>query len=152
MDGDQATDPVHGHPFDALGLGHPAVKASIILETWCGLRAGDAAPARSTVVQLDGDLLGRRSPRLRAHRALLRAMLEADPTEAGPLHAEAVTLTRAANDPWYLAIALAEQANAGIDRDAGLAEAAGILERLGAAPVLARLAAPALRDTTQAAG
>jgi hypothetical protein len=79
-------------------------------------------------------------------------MLASDPAEAEPLHMEAVTLARAAGDPWHLAIALAEQANAGIDRDAALAEAAAILERLGAAPALERLAAPALRDTTQAAG
>jgi len=138
--------------LDALGLGHPATKASIVLGTWSGLRAGDPAPARSALETLEHDLLGRRSPRLRAHRALLRAMLAADPGEAEPLHMEAVTLARAAGDPWHLAIALAEAANAGVDRDAALAEAAELLERLGASPALERLAAPALRDATQAAG
>jgi hypothetical protein len=63
-----------------------------------------------------------------------------------------VGLVRAVRDPWYLAIALAEQANAGIDRDASLAECAAILGRLDAGAALERLAEPALRDTTQAAG
>jgi len=137
---------------DALGLGHPAAKAAFIVGTWCGLRAGDPAQAQSALELLEGDPLGRLSPRLRAHRALLRAMLAADPTEAEPLHAEAVALARAARDPWQLATALAEQANAGVDREAALAEAAVILERLGASAALERLAAPALRHTTQAAG
>jgi len=137
---------------DALGLGHPAAKAALVLETWCGLRAGDPAPARSAVDLLGRDPLGRRSPRLRAHCALLRAMLATDPAEAEPLHRETVALARAARDPWYLAIALAEQANAGVDRDASLAECAAILERLGAGPALERLAEPALRDAAQAAG
>jgi class 3 adenylate cyclase/tetratricopeptide (TPR) repeat protein len=136
---------------DTLGLGHPAAKAALMLETWCGLRAGDAAPARAALERLEGDLLERLSPRIRAHCALLRAML-ADPAEAAPLHAEAVALARAAGDPWELAIALAEQANAGVDRDAALAEAAATLERLGAAPALERLAPPALRDPAQATG
>jgi tetratricopeptide (TPR) repeat protein len=138
--------------LDALGLGHPAAKASFVLGTWAGLRAGDPAPARLALETLEHDLLGRRSPRLRAHGALLRAMLAADPAEAEPLHREAVALARAAGDPWHLAIALAEGANAGIGRDAALAEAAAILERLGASAALERLAAPALRDATQAAG
>jgi tetratricopeptide (TPR) repeat protein len=71
---------------DALGLGHPAAKAALVLETWCGLRAGDPAPARSAIDLLGRDPLGRRSPRLRAHCALLRAMLATDPAEAEPLH------------------------------------------------------------------
>ena len=65
-------------------------------------------------------------------------MLAADAGDANPLYEEAVALSRAAGDPWHLAIALAE--------------AASILERLGAAPALERLAAPALRDSAQAAG
>jgi tetratricopeptide (TPR) repeat protein len=138
--------------MDALGLGHPAVKAAAILETWCGLRAGDQAPARSALARFEADPLGRRSPRIRAHGALLRAMLATDAGDAEPLYEEAVALSRAAGDPWHLAIALAEQANAGVGREAALAEAASILERLGAAPALERLAAPALRDSAQAAG
>jgi hypothetical protein len=138
--------------LDALGLGHPAAKAALALETWCGLRAGDPGPARSAVDLLGRDPLGRLSPRLRAHSALLRAMLAADPAEAEPLHAEAVALARAAGDPWHLAIALAEAANAGVDRDAALAEAAAILARLDASAAFERLAAPALRDAAQAAG
>jgi tetratricopeptide (TPR) repeat protein len=137
---------------DALGLGHPAAKAALVLETWCSLRAGDPAPARSALERLEPAPLGRHSPRIRAHCALLRAMLATDPVEGEPLHDEAVALARGAGDPWHLAIALAEQANAGVERDAALAEAAAILERLGAAPALERLAAPALRDTAQAAG
>jgi class 3 adenylate cyclase/tetratricopeptide (TPR) repeat protein len=137
---------------DALGLGHPAVKAALILETWCGLRAGEPAPARSLLARLEPDPLGRRSPRLRAHCALLRAML-ADPGDAEPLYGEAVALARSAAGPWHLAIALAEQANAGVDREAAMAEAAAILEGLGAAAALRRLvAAPAPRHSTQAAG
>jgi class 3 adenylate cyclase/tetratricopeptide (TPR) repeat protein len=137
---------------DALGLGHPAAKAALVLETWCGLRAGDPVPAREAVAQLEHDILGRLSPRLRAHGALLRAMLATDPAEARPLHAEAVAAARAAGDPWYLAVALAEQANAGVERDAALDEAAAILERLGAAAAFERLAEPALRRAETAAG
>jgi len=136
---------------DALGLGHPAAKAALILETWCGLRAGDPAPARSAVELIESDPLGRRSPRLRAHGALLRAMLAAT-ADAAAAHAASVDAARAGEAPWHLAIALAERANAGVERDASLAEAAAILERLGASAALERLAAPALRDTTQAAG
>ena len=137
---------------DALGLGHPAAKAALVVETWCGLRAGDRAPAREAVAQLEHDILGRLSPRLRSHAALLRAMLAADPAEVGALHAEAVAAARASGDPWYLAIALAERANAGVEPAAALDEAAAILERLGAGPALERLAEPALRRAETAAG
>jgi tetratricopeptide (TPR) repeat protein len=121
-----------------LWLGHPAVKMSIMLETWCALRAGDRVPAEAAVERLTREPLGRLSPRLGAHRALLQAMLAA-PGDAPTLHAEAVAAARRAGSPWQLAMALAEQANAGIDADAALAELRAILERLGAQAALERL-------------
>jgi class 3 adenylate cyclase/tetratricopeptide (TPR) repeat protein len=136
---------------ESVGFGHPAVKSAILLETWCALRAGDPRPAEDAVAQFGGSPLARQSPRIRAHLALLQAML-AGPADAEAAHTASVEAARAGQAPWHLAIALAEQANAGIDREAALAEAAAILERLGASAALERLAAPALRDTTQAAG
>ncbi len=123
---------------ETLWLGHPAVKASIMLETWCALRAGERGPAVAMVERLEREPLGALSPRLRAHRALLCAMLAA-PADAGALFAEAVALAREAENPWQLAMALAEQATAGVDRDEALAEARAILGRLGAEAALERL-------------
>jgi class 3 adenylate cyclase/tetratricopeptide (TPR) repeat protein len=123
---------------ETLWLGHPAVKASIMLETWCALRAGERAPAVAMVERLDREPLGALSPRLRAHRALLCAMLAA-PADAGALFPEAVALAREAENPWQLAVALAEQATAGVDRDEALAETRAILGRLGAEAALERL-------------
>jgi class 3 adenylate cyclase/tetratricopeptide (TPR) repeat protein len=136
---------------ESLGFGHPAVKAAVILETWCALRAGDRGPADRAFAHLAEAPLARQSPRLRAHLALLRAML-AGPADTEAAHGASVEAARAGEAPWHLAMALAEQANAGVDREAALTEASEILERLGASPALARLAAPALRDATQAAG
>ena len=76
----------------------------------------------------------------------------AAPADAAAAHAASVAAARAGGAPWNLALALAEQANAGIDRDAALAEAAAILERLGAGAALERLAEPALRRAETAAG
>jgi class 3 adenylate cyclase/tetratricopeptide (TPR) repeat protein len=122
-----------------LWLGHPAVKVSIMLETWCALRAGDRGPAEAMVERLAREPLGELSPRLVAHRALLQAMLAA-PADAPALYADAVAAARRGASPWQLAITLAEQAAAGADRARALAEAQSILERLGAAGALGRLA------------
>jgi class 3 adenylate cyclase/tetratricopeptide (TPR) repeat protein len=138
--------------IDHLGLGHPGAKASVLLETWSALRAGDRGPADALLERLEGDPLGRRSPRLRAHRALLQAMTATDPDEAGPRFLEAVELARSGGAPWHLAIALAEQANAGVDREAAVAEAAAILGRLGAGAALERLVHPDVRTEATAAG
>jgi hypothetical protein len=121
-----------------LWLGHPAIKASLMVGTWSAIRAGDRAQAQAMVERLAHEPLAELSPRLAAHRALLRAML-AGPDEAAGLYAEAVQGARAAGSPWRLAIALAEQANAGIDRDAALAEVTAILEGLGAPAAFDRL-------------
>jgi ATP/maltotriose-dependent transcriptional regulator MalT len=137
--------------IDTMGLGHPAVKSGLLLETWCALRAGDREPAERTLAELADEPLTRRSPRLAAHVALLRAML-APAAEAPAAFAEAVGLARSAAAPWYLAVSLAEQANAGIDREAALAEAGEILEGLGAAPALDRLAGPEARPAATVAG
>ena len=136
---------------ETLWIGHPAVKASTVLESWCALRAGDRAPAEATLARLEQVPLGRLSPRLVAHRALLRAMLTDDP-DAAELYTAAVELARAAGSPWHLAIALAERAAAGFERDESLAETRAILERLGAPAALDRLAPPAMPRTTTAAG
>jgi hypothetical protein len=138
---------IHG----SMGIGHPAVKQGLILETWCALRAGDRGPADWVFGRFADEPLARLSPRVAAHLALLRAML-AGPAEAADAHAASVQAARAAGSPWHLAVALAEHANAGVDRDAALAEAAAILERLDAAPALERLAGPALRREQTAAG
>jgi len=135
----------------SMGLGHPAIKAGMILETWCALRAGDRGPAEEALARFADEPLARQSPRVSAHLALLRAMLAA-PADAAAAHAASVAAARAGGAPWYLAIALAEQANAGVDRDAALAECAAILERLGAGPALERLAEPAMRRAETAAG
>ncbi len=135
----------------SMGFGHPAVKAAMLLETWCGLRAGDPGPAEEALARFADDPLARHSARIRAHLALLRAML-AGPDDAAAAHAVSVEAARTAGAPWHLAMALTEQANAGVDRGAALDEAAAILERLGAQAALERLAAPALRDAEQAAG
>ena len=133
----------HGSAAAAtLWIGHPAVKASMILETWCALHAGDRAPAEAWLDRLDQEPLGGLSPRLVAHRALLRAML-ADEAGAAELYAAAIALARSAGSPWHLAIALAERAAAGIESDESLAEARAILDGLGAAAALDRIAPPA---------
>jgi tetratricopeptide (TPR) repeat protein len=133
----------HGSAAAAtLWIGHPAVKASIILETWCALRAGDRAPAEATLDRLEQEPLGGLSPRLVAHRALLRAML-ADEAGAAELYAAAIPLARSAGSPWHLAIALAARAAAGIESDESLAEARAILDGLGATAALDRIAPPA---------
>ena len=121
-----------------LWLGHPAIKAAIMVGTWCAVRAGDRAPAQAMVERLAHEPLAELAPRLYAHRALLRAML-ADPGQAAGLYAEAVRSARATGSPWRLALALAEQANADMDADAALAELTAILERLGAQAALERL-------------
>jgi hypothetical protein len=136
---------------ESMGLGHPAIKAGMILETWCAFRAGDRGPAEEALARFADEPLARQSPRVSAHLALLRAMLAA-PADAPAAHAASVEAARAGGAPWNLALALAEQANAGVDREAALAECAAILERLGAAAALERLAEPALRDATRAAG
>ncbi len=125
-----------------LGVGHPAVKSSLILGSWCAYRAGDRAAAATALEQLEALPAGSRSPRLRAHRDLLRALLAA-PADAPARFREAVATARSAGSPWRLALALAEQANAAIDADAALAELEGILERLGAGAALERLVPPA---------
>jgi class 3 adenylate cyclase/tetratricopeptide (TPR) repeat protein len=134
-----------------LWLGHPAVKTAIILETWCALRVGDRAPAESMVERLAREPLGALSPRLAAHGALLRAMLAA-PADAAPLYAEAVALARRGASPWQLAVALAEQAAAGVDRDEALAEARTIFGRLGAEAALHRIVPDASPAPAAAAG
>jgi tetratricopeptide (TPR) repeat protein len=133
----------HGSAAAAtLWIGHPAVKASMILETWCALHAGDRAPAEAWLDRLEQEPLAGLSPRLVAHRALLRAML-ADEAGAAELYAAAIALARSAGSPWHLAIALAERAAAGIESDELLAEARAILDGLGAAAALDRIAPPA---------
>jgi hypothetical protein len=90
------------------------------------------------VERLGREPLGALSHRLVAHRALLRAML-APASDAAALHAESVALARRGESPWQLAVALAEQAAAGVNRDESLAEARAILGRLGAETVLDRI-------------
>jgi hypothetical protein len=90
------------------------------------------------VERLAREPLGALSPRLAAHAALLRAMLAA-PSDAAPRYAEAAELARRGESPWQLAVTLAEQAAAGLDRDEALAEARTILGRLGAEAALDRI-------------
>jgi class 3 adenylate cyclase/tetratricopeptide (TPR) repeat protein len=136
---------------ETLWLGHPAVKAGLMLQTWCALRAGDRGPAEAALVEIADEPITRQSPRLRAHCALLRAML-APAAEAPGAFADAVALARSGGSPWHLAIALAEQANAGVDRDTAVAETGAILERLGAGAALERLVRPPARAAATAAG
>jgi tetratricopeptide (TPR) repeat protein len=136
---DAAAAAGHGAAAAAtMGFGHPAVKSSLILGSWCAYRADDRAAAAATLEQLEALPAGSHSPRLSAHRDLLRALLAA-PADAPARFREAVATARAADSPWRLAIALAEQANAGVDCDAALAELTAILERLGAQAALDRL-------------
>ena len=121
-----------------LGIRHPAVKMAFIAQTHSALRAGDGATAAAGLARLDALPAGSISPRLNAHRALLRAML-GDPADAEWLFAVAVAHAREVGNPWQLAVTLAEQAAAGVDRPAALAEAADVLARLGAAAALERL-------------
>jgi hypothetical protein len=121
-----------------MGLGHPAVKAAVRLGSWCAWRAGDKAAAAAALERLDGLPPGALPRSLRAHRALLRALLAA-PAEATARFGEAIAAARPMGNPWQLAIALAEQANAGIDAETALAETRTILTRLGAEPAFARL-------------
>jgi len=133
----------------SLGIGHPAVKASLILGSWCAYRAGDRAAAGAALERLEALPAGAVSPRLAAQRALLRALLAA-PADAAARFAAAVETARAAGSPWRLAVTLAEQANAGIDAEAAIAETQAILEGLGAGAALARLTDAA--DDRAAAG
>ena len=137
--GEAAAAAHHGSAAAAtLWIGHPAVKASIMIESWCALRAGDRATGAEMLERLEQEPLGGLSPRLVAHRALLRAML-ADESGAAELYAAAIPLARSAGSPWHLAIALSEQAAAGVDRDESLAEVRAILGRLGAAAAIDRI-------------
>jgi class 3 adenylate cyclase/tetratricopeptide (TPR) repeat protein len=143
----------HGAAGSAtLGLGHPAVKASFILESWCEFHAGERAAAAASLERLEAIRPGGASPRLLAHRSLLRALLaEGDGAEA--LFAEAVDAARRAGSPWPLATALGEQAAAGYERETALAEARAILEQLGAAAALARIMSrPGDQPAARAAG
>ncbi len=141
----------HGSAAAAtLWIGHPAVKASIMIESWCALRAGDRATGAEMLERLEQEPLGGLSPRLVAHRALLRAML-ADESGAAELYAAAIPLARSAGSPWHLAIALAEQAAAGVESDEALAEVREILGRLDATAALDRIAPPASQARTAAA-
>jgi class 3 adenylate cyclase/tetratricopeptide (TPR) repeat protein len=129
----------------SLGLGHPAVKSSVLLESWSAFRAGDRATATAALARLDDLPLPALSPRLRVHRALLRALL-ADPADAGDRFAEAVADARREGSPWQLAVILAEQAAAGIGHEAALAEATAVFARLGAPAALLRIAGDAVAE------
>jgi hypothetical protein len=125
--------------FATLGLGHPAVKESFILESWCEFHAGDRPAAEASLQRLEDLPSTGGSPRLLAHRSLMRALLaEGDAAEVQ--FAEAVDSARRSGTPWQLAITLGEQAAAGYDRDPSLAEAREILERLCALAALERIA------------
>jgi class 3 adenylate cyclase/tetratricopeptide (TPR) repeat protein len=138
--------------FATLGLGHPAVKASCILESWCEFHAGDRPAAAASLERLEDLRPAGASPRLLAHRSLLRALL-ADGDGAGALFAEAVDAARRSGSPWQLAMALGEQAAAGFDREAALAETRAVLERLGAVAALERiLSRPGEQTAAIAAG
>jgi class 3 adenylate cyclase/tetratricopeptide (TPR) repeat protein len=141
----------HGSAAAAtLWIGHPAVKASIMIESWSAIRAGDRATGEAMLERLEQEPLGTLSPRLVAHRALLRAML-ADEADAIELHAAAIALARSSGSPWHLAIALSERATAGIESDEALAEVRAILGRLGATAAYDRIA-PTLGAPATAAG
>ncbi len=118
------------------------MKSSLIVGSWCAYRAGDRAATAAALEQLEALPAGSLSPRLSAHRHLLRALLAA-PADATTRFRAAVEAARASGSPWHLALALAEQANADIDADAALAELAEILQRLGAGAALERLVPPA---------
>ena len=68
--------------FATLGLGHPAVKESFILESWCEFHAGDRAAAAASLERLEELPRTGGSPRLLAHRSLMRALL-AEGDDAG---------------------------------------------------------------------
>ena len=128
------------------------MKATFIVGSWCEFHAGDRAAVAASLERLEGIRPAGASPRLLAHRALLRALL-AEGDGAGALFAEAVDVARRAGSPWPLATALGEQAAAGFDRDAAQSEARSILERLGATAALERIMSrPGDRPAAIAAG
>ena len=134
---------------ETLWLGHPAVKASIMLETWCALRAGDAGPRWpwSSASIRSRSAASRRGFEPTAR--LLRAMLAA-PADAGALFPEAVALARVGREPVAARPGARRAGNGGIDRDEALAEARAILGRLGAEAALDRLVPPASPARTAA--
>ena len=124
-----------------------------MVESWCALRAGDRATGAGA--WSSGSRRSRWAGSRRgsvAHRALLRAMLADDPAAAGAVRRRAIPLARVRRHRrggWL--IALAEQAKAGIEGDAALAEVRAILERLGATAALDRIAPPASQARTAVA-
>jgi class 3 adenylate cyclase/tetratricopeptide (TPR) repeat protein len=122
---------------------HPFYKQAWIEACETAFALGDEAQVEELLGEVERLPPSDRTPRILAQEARFRGRLLAlrsDPTAAAELLSRAVEGFRAMQTPYPLAIALAEQAELGVEDPAPLlAEAREIFERLGAAPWVKRL-------------
>lgn len=145
-----------GRPLDALAVAREAIaefpealhqfyKAAWSSACEAALGLGDADQAGELLDVFERLVPSERSPFLVSQARRFRGRLAAQGGErehAAELLADAADGFRRLQTPYYLAIALAEQAELGVDEPASLrAEAGEIFERLGARQWLERLAA-----------
>jgi class 3 adenylate cyclase/tetratricopeptide (TPR) repeat protein len=133
---------------EAIGIGHESERWAWPLAARTARSLGDKEALGTLLAILDAHPVGHLPPILRAERRLVTAVVAADAEPPGTASvvsavAEAVVLLREVGNPYQLAHGLVDYAEvlarAGEDGvDAALAEARGIAERLGCAPLLAR--------------
>jgi tetratricopeptide (TPR) repeat protein len=130
---------------EALGMQHPAVKASFVVWGEASLRAGDAASARAFVARVRAFPAGQLTPYVDAHGHRIAALLGEGDDPTAEL-AMAVATFRRIGFRFDLMLALADATEV-LPADAGWvaearAEALEIARELGAAPVIERLESP----------
>ena len=128
---------------DKYGSSHPLYKQAWIEACEIASALGDEAQVEELLGDVERLPPSERTPRLVAQEARFRGRLLAlrgDQDGAAGLLARAVDGFRTLQMPYYLAMALVEQAELGVEDPAPLlAEAREILERLGAKPWLERV-------------
>jgi len=132
---------------EALGMQHPAVKASFVVWGEASLRAGDAASARAFVARVRAFPAGQLTPYVDAHGHRIAALLGEGDDPTAEL-AMAVATLRRIGFRFDLMLALADAAEA-LPADAGWAaeartEALEIARELGALPIIERLESSAV--------
>ena len=132
---------------EALGMQHPAVKASFVVWGEASLRAGDVASARAFVARVRALPAGQLTPYVEANGHRLAALLGESDDPAAELGMAVATLRRI-GFRFDLMLALADAAEA-LPADAGWAaeartEALEIARELGAVPVIERLESSAV--------
>jgi hypothetical protein len=125
--------------LDVLGVRSDSSRWSWHLAVRAARALGDTETLNELLALVDGHPVGHVPPVTRAEADLTRIYLagdEMDPAAAGEIFERVITMLRELPASYYLAWALLDRG-----RDADIAEAAAIAERLGAAPLLQQTAA-----------